>query len=210
MATARRPWCSCRPGASSTRASTRRSCPISASASAASPIDGRGNGKSDRPADVAAYSLDNYLADALAVMDATDAGRRSWSAFRLAACIACILAAHHPERVKAAILAGTVGDHRTPAIRYIDAAAFHGQARAGSRAGTSTTATTGWRTIPISPSTSSATSSPSRIRPSRSRTASNGPARPRARCWSRPWRRAASCRRSTSARRCTARSAVPC
>ena len=28
--------------------------------------DGRGNGKSDRPADAAAYSLDNYLADALA------------------------------------------------------------------------------------------------------------------------------------------------
>ena len=25
--------------------------------------DGRGNGKSDRPADVAAYSLDNYVAD---------------------------------------------------------------------------------------------------------------------------------------------------
>src|SRR5215469_3559190 len=33
--------------------------------------DGRGNGKSDRPDDVAAYSLDNYVADALAVMDAT-------------------------------------------------------------------------------------------------------------------------------------------
>ena len=36
--------------------------------------DGRGNGKSDRPADVAAYSLDNNVADALAVMDATEAG----------------------------------------------------------------------------------------------------------------------------------------
>src|SRR5688572_6563518 len=32
--------------------------------------DGRGNGKSDRPEAVTAYSLDNYLADALAVMDA--------------------------------------------------------------------------------------------------------------------------------------------
>jgi pimeloyl-ACP methyl ester carboxylesterase len=37
--------------------------------------DGRGNGKSDRPVEVAAYSLDNYLADALAVMDANDADR---------------------------------------------------------------------------------------------------------------------------------------
>ena len=36
--------------------------------------DGRGNGKSDRPADVTAYSLENYVADALAVMDATEAG----------------------------------------------------------------------------------------------------------------------------------------
>src|SRR5262245_13001305 len=35
--------------------------------------DGRGNGKSERPADVAAYSLENYVADLLAVMDATDA-----------------------------------------------------------------------------------------------------------------------------------------
>ena len=36
--------------------------------------DGRGNGKSDRPAEAAAYSLENYVADALAVMDATVAG----------------------------------------------------------------------------------------------------------------------------------------
>src|SRR6478736_493825 len=36
--------------------------------------DGRGNGQSDRPADVEAYSLDNYVADALAVMDATRTG----------------------------------------------------------------------------------------------------------------------------------------
>ena len=38
-------------------------------------FDPRGNGQSDRPDDVAAYSLDNYVADALAVMDATDAGQ---------------------------------------------------------------------------------------------------------------------------------------
>ena len=87
---------------------------------------------------------------------------------------------------------------------------FLAQQRAASRAGTSTTASTGWRTIPTSPSTSSATSSPSRIRPSRSRTASAGPTRPTDRCWSRRWRRAPSRRRSTSARRCTARSAVRC
>src|SRR6201991_1098710 len=37
--------------------------------------DGRGNGKSDRPDDVTAYTLDNYLADALTVMAALDAGQ---------------------------------------------------------------------------------------------------------------------------------------
>ena len=37
--------------------------------------DARGNGKSDRPMQAAAYSLDNFLADALAVMEATDVGR---------------------------------------------------------------------------------------------------------------------------------------
>src|SRR5688572_30067580 len=70
--------------------------------------DGRGNGKSDRPADVAAYSLDNYVADALAVMDASDAGKAILVGLSFGGLLACILAAHHPERVKAAILAGTV------------------------------------------------------------------------------------------------------
>jgi pimeloyl-ACP methyl ester carboxylesterase len=70
--------------------------------------DGRGNGKSDRPVEVAAYSLDNYLADALAVMDANDADRAVLIGLSFGGLLACILAAHHPERVKAAILAGTV------------------------------------------------------------------------------------------------------
>jgi pimeloyl-ACP methyl ester carboxylesterase len=71
-------------------------------------FDGRGNGKSDRPADVAAYSLDNYLADALAVMDVTDAGKAIVVGLSFGGLLACVLAAHHPERVKAAILVGTV------------------------------------------------------------------------------------------------------
>jgi pimeloyl-ACP methyl ester carboxylesterase/predicted glycosyltransferase len=70
--------------------------------------DGRGNGKSDRPADVAAYSLDNYVADALAVMDASDAGKAILVGLSFGGLSTCILAAHRPERVKAAILAGTV------------------------------------------------------------------------------------------------------
>jgi pimeloyl-ACP methyl ester carboxylesterase/predicted glycosyltransferase len=77
--------------------------------------DGRGSGLSDRPDDVAAYSLDQYLADALAVMDATAAGQAILVGLSYGGLIACCVAAHHPERVKAAILAGTaavVGPNR--------------------------------------------------------------------------------------------------
>src|SRR3982074_948155 len=70
--------------------------------------DGRGNGKSDRPADVAAYSLDNYVADALAGMEATKAGQAIIVGLSYGGMLASVLAAHHPERVKAAILVGTV------------------------------------------------------------------------------------------------------
>jgi len=69
--------------------------------------DGRGNGKSGVPDDVAAYSFDNYLADALAVMDATDAGQAILIGLSFAGTLAAMLAAHHPDRVKAAILVGT-------------------------------------------------------------------------------------------------------
>jgi pimeloyl-ACP methyl ester carboxylesterase len=69
--------------------------------------DGRGNGKSDRPDDVASYSLDNYVADTLAVMDATNTRDAILVGLSFGAMLACILAAYHPDRVKAAILAGT-------------------------------------------------------------------------------------------------------
>jgi len=71
--------------------------------------DGRGNGKSDRPDDVAAYSLDNYFADALAIMDATEAGEAVLVGLSFAGMLAAMVAAYHPERVKAAVLIGTSG-----------------------------------------------------------------------------------------------------
>ena len=49
-------------------------------------FDARGNGKSSRPAEVVAYSLENAIGDALAVMDAPIRARPCWSASRLAAC----------------------------------------------------------------------------------------------------------------------------
>jgi pimeloyl-ACP methyl ester carboxylesterase/predicted glycosyltransferase len=70
--------------------------------------DGRGNGKSDRPQEVAAYSLTNYVMDALAVMDATETERAILVGLSFGGMLACIVAAYHPERAKAAILAGTV------------------------------------------------------------------------------------------------------
>src|SRR4249919_3332282 len=70
--------------------------------------DPRGNGKSDRPADVAAYSLDNYVADALAVMDACDAGPAILVGLSFGGMLASVIGAHHPERGKAAILVGPV------------------------------------------------------------------------------------------------------
>jgi pimeloyl-ACP methyl ester carboxylesterase/predicted glycosyltransferase len=69
--------------------------------------DGRGNGKSDRPDTVAAYSLDHYVADALAVMDATNTQSAGLVGLSFGGMIALVLAAHWPERVKAAVLAGT-------------------------------------------------------------------------------------------------------
>ena len=71
-------------------------------------FDARGNGKSDRPTDVAAYALENYVADPLAVMDATDTKEAILVGFSLGGLHAAVLAAYHPDRVKAAILVGTV------------------------------------------------------------------------------------------------------
>jgi pimeloyl-ACP methyl ester carboxylesterase/predicted glycosyltransferase len=82
--------------------------------------DALGNGRSDRPDDTAAYSLDNCVADALAVMDATDAGQAILVGLSFGGLLACCLAAYHPERVKAIVVAGVAGvvgpshQHMTP------------------------------------------------------------------------------------------------
>jgi len=69
--------------------------------------DGRGNGRSDRPADAAAYSLDNFVADALAVMNETKTREAILVGLSFGGMLSSILAAHHADRVKAAILVGT-------------------------------------------------------------------------------------------------------
>jgi pimeloyl-ACP methyl ester carboxylesterase/predicted glycosyltransferase len=71
-------------------------------------FDARGNGKSDRPMDAAAYSLDQSIADALAVMDATETAEAILVGLSLGGLHACVLAAYHPDCVRAAVLVGTV------------------------------------------------------------------------------------------------------
>jgi pimeloyl-ACP methyl ester carboxylesterase/predicted glycosyltransferase len=62
-------------------------------------FDGRGNGKSDRPAGKDAYAESEFAADALAVLDATATDKAVLVAFSRGAQRALLLAAHHPERV---------------------------------------------------------------------------------------------------------------
>jgi pimeloyl-ACP methyl ester carboxylesterase len=73
---------------------------------------------------VAAYSLDNYLADALAVMDASEAGQAIVVGLSFGGMLASILAAHHPQRVKAAILVGTVSSIGPASYPYLGARHF--------------------------------------------------------------------------------------
>jgi pimeloyl-ACP methyl ester carboxylesterase/predicted glycosyltransferase len=69
-------------------------------------FDGRGNGRSDRPEGVAAYREEEYAADALAVMDATETEQAVLVSLSLGAQRALLLAADQPERVTAAAFIG--------------------------------------------------------------------------------------------------------
>jgi pimeloyl-ACP methyl ester carboxylesterase/predicted glycosyltransferase len=62
-------------------------------------FDGRGNGKSDRPAEPEAYSEQEYANDALAVMDATGTERVVLVSLSRGVERSLTLAAQHPERV---------------------------------------------------------------------------------------------------------------
>ncbi|HXH88499.1 MAG TPA: alpha/beta hydrolase, partial [Gaiellaceae bacterium] len=69
-------------------------------------FDGRGNGRSDRPDDSAAYDEDEFAADALAVLDATGTGRACVVGFSLGVQRGLLLAANHPDRVEGAVFIG--------------------------------------------------------------------------------------------------------
>ena len=68
--------------------------------------DGRGNGKSDRPGSAEAYGEREQAADALAVLDATGSAQAVVVGFSWGGHWSLILAADHPERVRAVCFLG--------------------------------------------------------------------------------------------------------
>lgn len=69
-------------------------------------FDGRGNGRSDRPLDPAAYLPHEFAFDALAVLDATGTDRAIVVSLSWATAWNVMLAMHSPERVQAASFIG--------------------------------------------------------------------------------------------------------
>ena len=70
-------------------------------------FDGRGNGRSDRPRGAAAYSVAEYVLDALAVLDATGTDRATVVGYSRGVPRALTLAAEYPERVTRLVLAAS-------------------------------------------------------------------------------------------------------
>ena len=68
--------------------------------------DPRGTGSSDKPNGPAAYALDEYVADALAVLDATGTDRVVVLSKSRGAQTATVLAGDHPDRVAALVVSG--------------------------------------------------------------------------------------------------------
>jgi pimeloyl-ACP methyl ester carboxylesterase len=68
-------------------------------------FDGRGNGRSDRPRGTDAYADGEFVADALAVLDATGTDRSVVVGVSTGARWALRLAAEHPERAAALVIA---------------------------------------------------------------------------------------------------------
>jgi pimeloyl-ACP methyl ester carboxylesterase len=69
-------------------------------------FDGRGNGRSDRPADVDAYADTEFVADAIAVLDATGTERAVVAGLSMGAGYGLRLAAEHQDRVAGAVFIG--------------------------------------------------------------------------------------------------------
>jgi pimeloyl-ACP methyl ester carboxylesterase len=69
-------------------------------------FDGRGNGRSDRPLDPTAYASAEFVADALAVLDANATQRAVLVSLSMGALWALMLAAEHADRVAGSVFVG--------------------------------------------------------------------------------------------------------
>src|SRR3954471_16552513 len=86
-------------------------------------FDGRGNGRSDRPGTVEAYSEREFAADAIAVMDAAGVASATMVSLSAGATWAAVLAADHPERVDGAVFIGAA--HSARAVQQFDTPMEH-------------------------------------------------------------------------------------
>lgn len=83
-------------------------------------FDGRGNGKSGRPTDGAAYAPQEFVDDALAVMDATGTERASMVGYSAGGVPLAMLAVNHPERVEGAVFIAPVAPFGAPLPERIE------------------------------------------------------------------------------------------
>ncbi len=77
-------------------------------------MDGRGNGRSDRPHGQDAYTFEHYYQDFLAVLDAARVDRTAVIGISATTMTALRLAGEHPERVSHVIIAGGYADSLIP------------------------------------------------------------------------------------------------
>ncbi len=75
-------------------------------------MDGRGNGRSDRPERPEAYCFDEYYADFVAVLDAIPVESVAVIAISAGAMTALRFAAEHPSRVTHLVVAGGFAESR--------------------------------------------------------------------------------------------------
>ena len=87
--------------------------------------DPRGNGQSDRPKRPEDYTVEHSVADAIAVLDATKTCAAVLVGMSLGGGLSSMLAALHPDRVRAAILIGTTATIG-PAYPYMTPTHFVG------------------------------------------------------------------------------------
>ena len=134
-------------------------------------VEGRGNGRADRPDSADAYTDREYVDDAIAVMDATGTDRRrAGRPLRWAAGTPC----SSPPGTRSAQPGSSRSARRCPGrCRRTSTSP-----RTATTAGRRRTGTTGWPTTAAGSSSSCPRSSPSRTRSSIGRTASAGAWRP--------------------------------